>query len=140
MRITGRVLAAAVLCTLAAGCGSSYDSPTAPSGGGGGQNPPPAGASTVAIVGDRGTQSFNPNPVTLGTSRMVSWRNNDGVVHRIVANDGSFDTGNIAAGGTSNAIALPADGANYHCSLHPGMIGAISAASGVPPPCTGQYC
>jgi plastocyanin len=138
MRITGRVLVAAALCTLIAGCGSGYDSPTAPDGGG--QTPPPSGASTVAIVGDRGAQSFNPNPVTLGSGRMVSWRNSDGTVHRIVANDGSFDTGNIAAGATSGAITLSTDGANYHCSLHPGMIGAISAASGVPPPCMGQYC
>lgn len=142
MRIRGRVLAVVAVWALAAGCGSSYDSPSAPSGGGGQTPPPPppSGASTVSILGDRGAQSFDPNPATLSTSRSVAWRNGDGVVHRIVANDGSFDTGNIAPGATSGAIALAADGTNYHCSLHPGMIGAINAASGVPPPCSGEYC
>ena len=33
------------------------------------------------------------------------------------------------------------NGANYHCTLHPDMVGAVSAASGAaPPPCEGQYC
>jgi plastocyanin len=123
---------------LAAGCGGSgYDSP-APSGGG--QSPPPSGANTVAVVGDRGAQSFNPNPAALSAMRGISWRNSDSVVHRIVANDGSFDTGNISPGATSGTITVAADGTNYHCSIHPGMVGAINAASGVPPPCTGQYC
>jgi plastocyanin len=126
-----------LLCALIAGCGGSYDSPTAPSGGG---QPPPASANTIAIAGDRGNQSFNPNPVTLSASRQVVWRNSDSTVHRIVANDGSFDTGNIAAGATSATVTLASDGTNYHCSLHPGMIGAINASSGVPPPCTGIYC
>ena len=137
MRIRGRVLVAAVLWSLAAGCGGGYDSPTAPAGG---QQPPPTGANTVAIAGDRGAQSFSPNPATASGTRQVAWRNSDGTVHRIVANDGSFDTGNIAPGATSNAITLATDGTNYHCSLHPGMIGAINAASGAPPPCSGQYC
>lgn len=138
MRITLRLLAAGALWAMASGCGSGYDSPTTPSSGGGQQ--PPSDATIVAIVGDRGGQSFNPNPTALPASRHLVWRNGDGITHRIVANDGSFDTGNIGAGASSTTITLAADGTNYHCSLHPGMVGAISAASGVPPPCTGQYC
>ena len=67
----------------------------------------------------------------------IAWRNTDGVVHRIVANDGSFDTGDIAPGATSAPRTLTADGANYHCSIHPGMVGAINSAAGAPPPCSG---
>jgi plastocyanin len=139
MRIRSRVLAAVALWALAAGCGGGYDGPTEPSGGQ--NNPPPSGgANTIAIVGDRGGQSFTPNPGTVSSARTISWRNGDSVVHRIVANDGSFDTGNISPGATSGTITLASDGTNYHCSLHPGMIGAINAGSGAPPPCTGQYC
>lgn len=141
MRHSRCVLAAGLWCALAAGCGGGYDSPSAPSGGGG--QPPPAGgggSSAITIMGDRGAQSFNPNPATADSVRNVSWRNSDGAVHRIVANDGSFDTGDIAPGATSRTITLATDGANYHCSLHPGMIGAINASAGPPPPCTGQYC
>jgi plastocyanin len=125
---------------VSGGCGGSdYSSPSAPSGGQ--QTPPPSsGATVINIVGDRGAQSFSPNPGSVTQSRMVSWRNSDSVVHRIVSNDGSFDTGNIAAGASSTPLTLLTDGTNYHCSLHPGMIGAINASAGAPPPCTGQYC
>ena len=69
------------------------------------------------------------------------FRNADGVVHRIVANDGSFDSGDIAPGATSRSLPAPAAGTNYHCSLHPAMIGAIGGQQGeAPPACTGLYC
>ena len=72
---------------------------------------------------------------------MVVWRNNDNVTHRIVLNDGTFDTGDIAPGATSSARQLSNDGVNYHCSIHPGMVGSVMASSGAPPPpCTGVYC
>ena len=33
------------------------------------------------------------------------------------------------------------DGANYHCPLHAGMVGAVNASGGAPPPeCQGVYC
>ena len=102
--------------------------------------PAPAASATVSIVGDRGAQSFNPNPVSPGAALTVAWQNADGVVHRIVANDNSFDTGNIAANVTSAAITVPSAGLNYHCSIHPGMVGAINGSSGTPPPCSGIYC
>ena len=79
------------------------------------------------IVGQRGNTSFSPNPVTADANQATVWNNADSVVHRIVANDGSFDTGNIAPGAASAAMAIPAAGANYHCSIHPAMVGAIRA-------------
>lgn len=130
-------LAAAFVVAGCGGGGYGGGTPTTPTPGGGGNT----GATTINIVGDRGGQSFTPNPGTSGQDQMVNWRNGDGVVHRIVLNDGTADTGNISPGATSTAIRMPAAGANYHCSLHPGMIGSIRAASGdPPPPCTGQYC
>lgn len=136
-RMYGR--AALVMALLSAGCGGGGDgtptSPT-PSGGGGA-----AAAVTVNIVATSGSQAFTPNPAALAGAGTVAWRNNDGLVHRIVANDGTFDTGDIAPGATSRAIQSPAAGTNYHCSLHPAMIGAISPSQGEPPPpCTGPYC
>ena len=58
----------------------------APSGGttsGGTASP----ATTIAIVGELGSQSFSPNPVVVGTNGTVVWQNTDGVAHRIVFND-----------------------------------------------------
>ena len=129
-------LGAVALVLACSGCGGSSGSPNAPT------TPPAAGGpSTIAIVGDRGAQSFSPNPGSAGQNQMVAWRNNDNVTHRIVLNDGTFDTGDIAPGTTTAARQLSNDGVNYHCSIHPGMIGSVMASSGAPPPpCTGIYC
>ena len=107
----------------------------APAPGGGG-----TATTTVTILGDRGAQSFTPNPSPGAQGEMLVFRNTDSQVHRIVFNDNSFDTGDIAPGASSTGRAIPSNGANYHCSLHPGMIGAINASGGAPPPCTGTYC
>lgn len=97
-------------------------------------------ATAISIVDNRGDQSFNPNPVPAPTSGTVTWVNNNGEVHRIVANDGSFDTGNIAPGASSSAVPVPAGGVNYHCSLHPTMVGVVNDTGGETPPCQGLYC
>lgn len=70
----------------------------------------------------------------------MMFSNADGVTHRIVANDGSWDTGNIGPGGSSAAMTVPAAGSRYHCSLHTSMVGVVDSAAGGTPPCTGQYC
>jgi plastocyanin len=110
--------------------------------GGGTTNPTPvpSGATTISIQGQRGNQSFSPNPGSVAQGKAVAWTNTDSVTHRIVANDGSFDTGNIAPGNNSAALMLNVNGANYHCSIHPAMVGSINTSSGTPPPCSGAYC
>jgi len=111
------------------GCGSN--SPMTPS---------PTTTPTITIVGRNGAQAFSPNPASFGGQPVV-FKNNDSASHRIILNDGSVDTGDIAPGATSRAVTMPASGTNYHCSIHPGMIGSVTAATGgPPPPCTGSYC
>ena len=123
--------ALAVALVLTACGGGSNASPTAPA----------SNVSSISILGERGSQSFSPNPASPG-ALMVVWRNDHGVTHRIVANDGSFDTGDIGTGATSRMVQAPPDGVNYHCSIHPAtMFGALrGAGGGEPPPCTDQYC
>ena len=131
MRLHGLAVVsiAVVLCGSCGGSGSS--TPSSPS--------PAAAATTIAIMGSNGTQAFSPNPASFGGQTVV-FKNNDSVSHRVVLNDGSIDTGDIAPGATSRAVAMPASGANYHCQIHPGMIGAVSGSAGAPPACVGLYC
>ena len=129
-----------ILAFAAASCGgsSSYNPGPSPS-----PTPTPTPTPTagvVNIVGERGNQSFNPNPASLPTNGMLTWSNTDGTTHRIVANDGSWDTGNLPPGASSAAIQVPAGGVHYHCSIHPTMVGAVNDSSGTTPPCTGLYC
>ena len=131
-----------VLVAFAAwGCGGGGSG--SPSYGGGGTPapaPPPGAITAIDVLGNRGGQSFSPNPATVRQGDSFVWRNTDGLAHHIVLNDGSLDSGVIAPGGSSAALRLATDGANYHCTIHPGMVGSINASSGQPPPCTGQYC
>lgn len=124
-----RVLAAAVAGLILSACGGESSTPIGP-------NPD---AITITITRQNGAQSFSPNPSSAGGQTVV-FRNADSVVHRVLLNDGTIDTGNIAPGATSAPVSMPSTGTNYHCSLHPDMIGAVSGSSGAPPPCEGPYC
>jgi plastocyanin len=123
------------VCLLIAACGGGSSSPSSPSP----QPQPPATTPTIDILGQNGTQAFSPNPANFG-GQIVVFRNTHSVPHRVVLNDGSIDTGDIPPGATSRAVQMPAAGTNYHCSLHPGMIGAVASNSGAAPPCEGVYC
>lgn len=85
---------------------------------------------TVTIVANNGSQSFNPNPATAASGDSLVWRNNDLATHRIVLDDGSLDTGDILPGASSTPMTLTGAGGSYHCAIHPTMVGTISA------PCT----
>jgi plastocyanin len=121
-----------VSVTAASGCGGGGSTATTPSAA--------PSSPTITIQGQNGTQAFSPNPALFGGQSVV-FKNNDSVVHRIILNDGSVDTGDIPPGATSRAVTMPGTGTNYHCAVHLGMIGAVAPASGAPPPmCEGPYC
>ena len=128
---------AVALAAWACGGTSSPSTPTPMPGGGGGGS----ASEVIRIVGSAGAQAFTPNPADAAAAgTTVAWVNNDSVTHHIVMNDGSLDTGNIAPGQTSPAMTMMTNGGNYHCTIHPSMVGSLKASTGVPPPCTGQYC
>ena len=132
LRVRAAAAAAGVVCAVSCG-GDGPLSPVSPSS-------PSAGAVTITIMRQNGTQSFSPNPASAG-GRTVMFRNADTVVHRVRLNDGTIDTGDLAPGATSQSFPMPMSGTNYHCSHHPDMIGAVNGAGGSsPPPCEGAYC
>jgi len=119
-------LAAIVGMLSTGGCGKSYS--TKPGDyaqntggnntGGGGDN-----QSQVTISG------FAYGAIDVAAGSTVTWKNNDSVPHTATSDTGSafaFDTGSIAAGGTSKGITFPQAGTfNYHCTFHAGMHGTI---------------
>jgi plastocyanin len=113
------------------GCsGSSYSNgnngnPSTPS-------PTIAGVVTINVVAVNGAQSFSPNPATLPARQMVVWHNIDSITHRVVLNDGSLDTGDIAPGASSRPMSINTGGGPYHCSIHPSMVGTIVSAASTP--------
>ena len=103
-----------------------------------GPTPPPSGSGvvTINVVAINGAQSFSPNPATVPDGQMVVWHNVDNVTHRVVLNDRSVDTGDLAPGTSSQAMALRAGDGQYHCSIHPVMIGSVNQNT-APLPCEG---
>jgi plastocyanin len=94
---------------------------------------------TVNVVAIRGAQSFSPNPATLPAGVQIVWHNVDSITHRVVLDNGSADTGNLAPGASSQPMTIGANGAPYHCSIHPEMIGSINQDTSSPPAPTSGY-
>lgn len=130
LRIGVTSVLAAVVAVFAAGCSDSRNAlsgPTtvAPSD----VTAPAPGPDTVVITinGENGADSFSPNPATVAVGQSVVWYNADGVVHRIVADDESFDTGDIEPGLASAPVVwTAASGAQYHCFDEPDMVGSVN--------------
>ena len=61
--------------------------------------------------------------VTAGTT--VTWTNNDAAAHTVTADDGSFDSGNIAPGHSFAHTFSNMGTINYHCAIHPMMKAAV---------------
>jgi plastocyanin len=110
-----------VIGITASACSNQDSSPTAPDG----QAGPPAGAVVIDVVRIDGARSFAPNPATVPSGQTLVWHNIDTTTHRMVLDDRGLDTGNIAPGGFSAPMTLPAVGP-YHCSIHPEMVGTIT--------------
>jgi plastocyanin len=87
---------------------------------------------TINVVGVNGAQSFSPNPATLPAGQMVVWHNIDSVTHRVVLDNGSLDTGNLAPGASSQQMSVNVG--PYHCSIHPSMVGTLVAGTATEPP------
>ena len=70
-------------------------------------------------------QAFSPSTVDALPGETVTWPNVSGRTHTVTADDGSFDSGELADGATfAQAFAAPGAFA-YHCRIHPGMTGEV---------------
>lgn len=124
----GGLVAVAVVIVGCSGSGSM--SPSAPtSAQSPAQSPAPSATAdvTITITGMNGSNSFSPNPAAVKAGQTVAWRNADNITHTATANNGSFDTGNIAPGATSSPITMSAAASiSYRCKLHPDMVGSLN--------------
>ena len=78
------------------------------------------------MVGDRGSQSYAPNPTTMRVGQSVAWKNNDTTAHDATQDASRFQTGVVNAGATSTPVTMTAAGTfPYHCTIHPGMVGTL---------------
>jgi plastocyanin len=66
-------------------------------------------AVVVMIVGQNGSISFSPNPVTLHVGAAIAWKNSDTIVHQIVQDSGGQASGGGYGGGGSGRSGFTTD-------------------------------
>jgi nitrite reductase (NO-forming) len=70
---------------------------------------------------------YSVNDLMIAVGTTVTWTNNDpGMIHTVTAADGSFDSGNIAEGGTFSYTFDTPGAFEYFCSPHPWMRARIT--------------
>jgi len=90
------------------------------------------GTQAVTIAGF----AFSPAALTIEAGTTVTWTNQDSATHTATADDGSWDTGDIAQG-ASVSITFDTPGTfTYHCAIHTYMVASITVteAGGQPAP------
>lgn len=95
---------------------------------------------TISIVEpsttDTNSWGFDPAKVTVAAGTTVTWRNNGAATHTVTAEDGSFDSKDLAPGKTFVKTFDEPAAFRYKCTPHPWMTGILSVAGkgGKPPP------
>ena len=134
-----RLLFASILLGVTAGCSSNTTGTSTSNA------PPPTPTSNdigITIGAEtKTTTAFSPNPktVALGGAANVTlrWINEDitggdymngsAVSHEIASDNGAFATSPILGGNATYSISLSTAGTyNYHCMIHPNMVGTIT--------------
>jgi plastocyanin len=113
--------AAPAAATPAPAGGGGYGSSGGDGGGGAAAAPAAPAGGSLEISG------FQFGTTTVGAGGQVSVSNRDGAPHTVTSDDGAFDSGQVAGGGTG-AFVAPAQPGTYgfHCEIHPDMSGALT--------------
>lgn len=73
--------------------------------------------------------TFTPASVTVMQTGSILWVNNDQQVHTVTADNGSFDSGDIPAGGQFGLAFTVIGQHSYHCKYHPEMTGLVKCVT-----------
>ena len=129
-----RIIKQAILCCLAAftaiiflfACSKSGGAGSGNNGGGGGYGGGGGGTTgnNVSIAGF----AFSTTSLSVAKGTKVTWKNNDATTHTVTSDDGTFDSGNIAPGGSYSYTFADAGTFAYHCKIHPGMTAKVVVA------------
>ena len=116
------VLSAALLQT---GCGGSATTTS------GATTTAAQTTATTGSSGGGGTKvtmkqfAFNPATVTVKVGETVTWENQDGANHNVIADDGSFKSADFGQGKTFSFTFTKAGTYTYSCHIHPDMKGTV---------------
>jgi plastocyanin len=69
--------------------------------------------------------AFDPSSITIEAGGTVTWTNTGNATHTVTSDDGTFNSGNIASGGTYSFTFDTPGTYTYHCSIHPNMTAEV---------------
>jgi plastocyanin len=69
--------------------------------------------------------AFAPPTITAHVGQEITWQNHDPAEHTVTGENGSFDSGSMAQGGTFKTSFDSPGEYRYICKLHPGMKGKV---------------
>jgi plastocyanin len=69
--------------------------------------------------------AFNPATVTIKVGETVTWTNQDGAVHTVVADDNSWTSDSLGQGASFSHTFDTAGTFTYRCGVHPAMKGTV---------------
>ena len=124
-----RLAVVSVLVASSVACGSGYgSSPASPSPTPSTPAPPGTTSSSVTIpVGAEAlrNRAFMPDELDVAAGTTVTWVNTDSTTHTSTSNASGWNSGNIAPGSSFSLAFQNAGTFQYHCAIHPGMVGTV---------------
>ena len=86
----------------------------------------PGAAQAAPVTVTISNYTFGPAKLVVHPGDKVTWVNQDSMPHTATALDGkSFDSGALDPGGNWSFVFSKAGQYEYHCSLHPDMLGTV---------------
>jgi len=87
----------------------------------------PAASAQPAATVHMNSDSFDQTQVQIAAGQTVVWMNGNGLVHSVTADDSSFDSGDVAFGGTFSQEFDTPGTYPYYCQYH-GDVGGVGMA------------
>ena len=91
--------------------------------------------SIVTNAATMGDKAYSPNPVEVSVGGGVTWSNDDSTVHTATSGAASsadagsvFDSGVLNPGATFDFVFDKAGTFDYHCTMHPQMVGTVTVS------------
>jgi plastocyanin len=79
------------------------------------------GGTAVSIV----DFAFQPASIEVPAGSTVTWTNTGGAPHTVTADNGAFDSGQLAPGASFSQTFTTPGTYTYHCDIHPRMTGTV---------------
>ena len=117
MRSLTMLLCLLLFAPVLAGCTGET---TTDSGGDSSTSTPAVPANAVDI-----TMEFSPSTLNVSVGDTVTWTNKHTMTHSATADNGTFDSGNLAPGETYSFTFDTAGTYTYKCNIHSSMTGTI---------------